>query len=446
MGDMSFSWTRMKNRGGINCPSREEFHIYRLPPSSIQTRKFEPVSEADILWMIRPDSSASDPSRINESIQYYQRGVNPAVEIDYNNGMSPATRTPGINQAQVGSPYKIEVVRPPLFPVETTNPISRPRTHQTIDVESNPGLPNGVASNTLAHDYDAGNVMNSIHFAPAGSPIQPTAFYKLEVPSVMSARFAINENKRDNYTMLTNPSTNMNNVNVNDLVQKEVTPYGTIIRPLYSAQTNPSMNKGDNNINQDDLKIKKEILLQNIRPNFSVVLYDPNNHVSTEVSSNIREKNNISIQAALGMPIVVTQQNGQKIKLKDYNYTIVQTNIGTDMLILNIEDPNIHLDRNVPVYAGMTNLNTPNDITEVVNQEYDLEGKLGAFVQPSINLVNYYEQEERQDKQLNKQVFHSSYDNQSSSIPLMFQRELPNLKEQAMNKQIRSESYNRISL
>ena len=81
---------RMKQRGGVALPSREEFFIYRQPPSAIHTRKHEPVDIADVTYMVRPDGSGSDPSRINEAIQYYSRGVNPSVEVNYNNLGTPA--------------------------------------------------------------------------------------------------------------------------------------------------------------------------------------------------------------------------------------------------------------------------------------------------------------------------------------------------------------------
>src|SRR5579872_3081075 len=92
---------RMKQRGGVNPGSRTELHIYKDPPKSITTRRHEPVTEADVLWMTRPDGSASDPTRINEAISYYAKGINPSVEIEYQNRGAGGSKTLVFNQNQV---------------------------------------------------------------------------------------------------------------------------------------------------------------------------------------------------------------------------------------------------------------------------------------------------------------------------------------------------------
>ena len=62
-----------KFRGGINAAGPELNHIFRDPPKSIYTRKYEPVNVADVMYMTRPDGVGSDPTRINENIQYGNR-------------------------------------------------------------------------------------------------------------------------------------------------------------------------------------------------------------------------------------------------------------------------------------------------------------------------------------------------------------------------------------
>ena len=228
---------RLKKRGGVGLPSREETHIYRLPPYSKFTRKHEPVSEADVMWVTRPGAAGSDPTRINENIRHYARGVNPSVEVDYGQAPSPAQRSISNPNKQVGSIYKLDVVRPPLFPVEVTHSLSNPRTHQTISVETNPGLSPGYATSTLAYDWDTWELGNAIASNKASGPstIQATPGYRLDTPTEMSASFAINENRPDPYEMMTNPGMPMD---VSEFVCREETPYGVIVRPTYAVTSN----------------------------------------------------------------------------------------------------------------------------------------------------------------------------------------------------------------
>jgi len=437
---------RMRQRAGVSLPSREEAHIFRLPPSSKFTRKWEPVSEADVQWMVRPGAAGSDDTRLNENISYFAKGVNPAVEVEYQNRGSAGTRTHYVSQAQVGSAYKLDVVRPPLFPVETLHSLSNPRTHQNISVETNPGLPNGNALNTLADDIDMTEVSNAINIEPSAGPrtVQATAYYKLQTPSVMSAKYAINDNRPEPYETMTNPG---RPISVNDFVCREQTPYGVIIRPTYSVTSNPTSYKAEEQNGDASSKVKKEVLLQNIRPNFNIVIYDPSNHISTEVSANIKEKNYIAIQAALGKPITLNRQDGTAIKLKNYNWTCVQTNIGIDQVILTTEDPNIQLERNLPLYASSSGLTAPTDMIERRNTEYDLEGKLEVYAQPNIDLSSYYNQENTRNIQgmtkLNKQTFHSSYENQGAARPLQYSRQLPHLRDNSRAQQAGANMFDR---
>jgi hypothetical protein len=234
---------------------------------------------------------------------------------------------------------------------------------------------------------------------------------------------------------------------VNDFVCREQTPYGVIIRPTYSVTSNPTSYKAEEQNGDASSKVKKEVLLQNIRPNFNIVIYDPSNHISTEVSANIKEKNYIAIQAALGKPITLNRQDGTAIKLKNYNWTCVQTNIGIDQVILTTEDPNIQLERNLPLYASSSGLTAPTDMIERRNTEYDLEGKLEVYAQPNIDLSSYYNQENTRNIQgmtkLNKQTFHSSYENQGAARPLQYSRQLPHLRDNSRAQQAGANMFDR---
>jgi hypothetical protein len=128
-----------KYRGGINPAGPELNHILRDPPKSIYTRKYEPVNVADVMYMTRPGAEGSDSSRINENIQYIRRGINPMVKVMYSNAGGGSTNS-SLHNGQVSNPYKIEVVRPPLYPAATLQPISAPRIHQNYTITTNPGI------------------------------------------------------------------------------------------------------------------------------------------------------------------------------------------------------------------------------------------------------------------------------------------------------------------
>lgn len=413
---------RFTQRAGVSLPSVERPHIYKNPPQALFLRKKERVSEADVNWMIRPDGAGSDPSRINEGIRYYARGINPSVEVSYSN-VGPGSTTTSLKTAQPGSIYKLDVVRPPLFPVETTHSLSRPRTHQNVTVETNPGLPVGVASNTLANDVDQLDLLNALRLEKSSGPIPATAYYKIEQPMPMSAKWAINENMPLFEPLVSNPGLP---VNLDSLVCREESPYGTIIRPKISAVSNPSLTGFDDRNDDASAHARKEILLRNIDPNFQLVVYDPSNHVASEVTANIRDKENIAVNAALGIPISLALENGQIIKLKDYNWTAVNTNVGLDQVILTVENPDIHLERNTPLFAVNTNVS--------LHEHYGSE-----------NVRNLQD-----NIYLDKKVYNHAFDNQSSFIPQMG-RTLASPKIVAKNqmyndrlKQASSEAFQRL--
>ena len=115
---------------GVNPVGADKPFIYRDPPKAIFTRKKERVEMGDVQYMLRTDSPYGDPTRLNEGVSVYSRGVNPMVEVDYGAGKG------------VKSPYRVEVVRPPLYPIETLQPIPRllplPPLQDSLECETSP--------------------------------------------------------------------------------------------------------------------------------------------------------------------------------------------------------------------------------------------------------------------------------------------------------------------
>jgi hypothetical protein len=145
---MSVQYPKNKH---ITLPSIEGFNsslnILRDPPKSIHTRYIERVGDTNrILEQI---DGASD--RFCESILPFARGINPMVNVNYQNGGSDsgavrfrygaASQNQGIQSPQASLPYKVMrdgVFRPDIRPQQELLPLSRqPRlvTSQT----SNPG-------------------------------------------------------------------------------------------------------------------------------------------------------------------------------------------------------------------------------------------------------------------------------------------------------------------
>jgi hypothetical protein len=296
---------------GVNPVGADQPFIYREPPKAIFTRKKERVEMGDVQYMLRDDSPYGDPTRINEAIGVYGRGRNPMVKVDYGAGRGAKTA------------YKVEVVRPPLMPLETLQPISAPRSHQNHAIATNPG----------------------------SAPISLSGFFdKTRVNQV-------NKVERNGGVIRSNPS-------VYTTTSQEVYDRNNFKDSSSITNTNPYaiMSKvavmGGSNVQGDVDKSKiKDTLLKTLGTNFSsIVLYDPKTNTAINVYANLKEKNYMAVNAAYSMPIIVNTPDGKEIKLKDYTYQLVQPNIGNSQLIIQVEQPDVVLDRNTPLYSLSTNV------------------------------------------------------------------------------------------
>lgn len=166
-------------------------HIYREPSKSIFTTKRDKVTDADVQWMTRPDGQYSDPTRINEAIQVYPRGVDPVSKVKY-----------GTN------PYKLEVIRIPEVPVEQTVAISRPRVHQNIFVNTNPGIRESASVVDVNTKIDMSNIKKITSKEKVLTQIRPTTSYRIDSidPNIFRLDFnnkALDENT-DYYSIMAN--------------------------------------------------------------------------------------------------------------------------------------------------------------------------------------------------------------------------------------------------
>jgi len=379
---MAISRSALKNYkgGGVNPAGADQPFILRDPPKSITTRKKETVEMGDVQYMVQTDNPNGDPTRINENIRLFAKKINPFVEVqtpagfgamnNWNNmGVSALTseekridlsrlksagndilsNTVTVNNPvnHYGSnPYKVEVVRPPLYPVELRQPLSAPRIHQNYAVHTNPG--NAPISISGLFDHTRVNQVAQVERTNGLIRSNPASQYRDVVPMFL----------RENYDINTKDSLNV------------------------SALSSLSKD-GNTFFGELDGSRNKEALNKAVNSNFSsIVLYDPKTNVAVDVNSNLREKNYMAVNAALGNPIVVTTGDGTNISVKDYNYKVVNSNIGNDQVVISVNQPDVFLERNTPLYSLDSTASLPigyNEDLQVVGKDSISLSKLASF-------------------------------------------------------------------
>ena len=310
--------------GGVNPVGAEQPFIYKDPPKAIFTRKYEPVNEFEIQTFIRPDSEYADPSRVNESIKYFARGQNPMVEVSYSNAGGAQTNS-SLGNFQASNPYKIEVVRPPMYPIETMVPISAPRIHQNYSIHTNPS----IAPTSLSSFYDKNSVR------------------KTTVDSLAEGVVRVN------------PSLDYLNISADDKRDTYTTGVDTLkgsIRPTMVVSIDPTRDM--NTLRKTAVKESVMNIAVNTASSFNnIIVVDSKTNTSVNVMANIKDKKYIAIQAAAGLPIVFNTADGKEIKLKNYTYSVINSNVNNNQLVIQVKQPDIKLERNIPLYSGHTNIN-----------------------------------------------------------------------------------------
>jgi hypothetical protein len=347
-----------KERGGAGLSGREEVHIFRDPPKSIHTRKFEPVSSSDVSYMSRESTD-----RISENIMQFAKKVNPMNSVNY-------------GQQSI---YKInEKFVPPMFRQEDLLPLSRQRrdlTSVTTNIES-PYLyknttneykidyepikasirvnPNADPSSGGQYSFNTNVVLNkkqelySIH----GNKVAPNNIYNTYAPDMnlnsKTKAGYVKTTKEGNYENQIQPDTNLVNQNI-------------VIKPVISVNT-PIGNTDTISItNLENRKVTSQIIDKPLRAylpkSFEIAFYSPSTNQYREIvlAENIKEK--IAVDTIKGSPIEIhSQVDMQLIKLKDYNWAIHQTSTGSSTLIIETQDrPDLYLNRNTPLTNALTN-------------------------------------------------------------------------------------------
>jgi len=347
------SGVQMPKWKSYTLPSVESFNILRAPPSSIHTRKKERVDMSDVTYMIR-----NDDSRINEGVNYLARGTNPMVDVSYNNvGGGGGGRTMTMPNIQASNPYKVAAngaFRPPMYTQEDLLPLSRQRRSQTAAI-TNPGIQANI--HNLETQIDNSEINSAIDKTKINYvPARPTAVYRMEIPQEVFSGHRLRDPLQvsasagyrgdQNYDIARVASQNTPLQASRDRLDVSGAPN------VYNPLSNPTR---DDSIDTNNY-IKDNIILQNISPNFRIMVYDSLNKNYSEVFSSIRDKLNIAVQSSLNNPISLNRSDGTPIKIKDYKWQIVTSALGRDNLVLLPQNgPDLQLQRNMPLYAVGTN-------------------------------------------------------------------------------------------
>lgn len=351
-------------------------HILRAPPSSIHTRKKERVSDVDTNYMI-----SEDPSRINEGISYLARGTNVMQDVSYNN-YGNSSRTNSMSNIQASNPYKIQNVRPPMYSVEDLEPLSRSRhgryAVQTAPTVSGYGLGLEDSSDKKGTAF---SLKKSLLFAA-----RPTAVYRMDLPVEVFDRNAVTDDRikvagKSGFTVPYTYDMPTDHSNPIEASRQELK-----IRPGTNPNNPLAIESRNEEINLD--AYIKKILVGKIDPNFSIVIHNANTKDYSEVAGSIKDKLNLAVQTSIGAPISLSSTNGENIKLKDYRWKIVQSAMGSTSLVLNVvNDPELKLDRNTPLYSMGSSVSGVNDYgnARMNENEINLRSKIMTSAGPSVS-------------------------------------------------------------
>jgi len=306
-----------KERAGINLVGYEVPHIYKDPPKSIFTRRKETVNISDVMYMARPDNDYGDPTRVNEGIQVFARGRNPMVQVDYGQGQG------------VKSPYKVEVVRPPMYYVEDLVPLSAPRIHQNYAAQTNPGS-DFTSLMSIGSAVDHNEINDRIHTDVIVGTFQSNPSRDLQFGATVDFDSIKSNINKDSLDGILQTNSGLQFVGIGDEINR-------------NQKVDPS-------------KIK-DTLLKSVNSSFSsIALYDPKTNNVIDISASIKDKQYIAVDAAKGKEIQLITRDGTPVKVKDYTYSVVNTNAGTPQIVIQVNQPDVYLDRNTPIYSSRTNM------------------------------------------------------------------------------------------
>lgn len=393
-----------KNRSGPSLGSYEIPHIFKDPPKSIHTRKKERVEAGDITHKIR-----ENPDRISENILQFARGVNPSVSVSYSNHGGGSRLTCTSNQRQVSNAYKVnKKFVPPTFRQEDLLPLSRQRRDLT-SVHTKINAPYFVRNDT-EYKIDYEPLRSAVHVnynMPTYSTTQSDfcdnvkldknkLLHSVQTNNVMPTNIYTQGKydkkiKLQQKTHATNvmalPSKNIL-VNSQNSHDNQLEKKGIIIKPSIAVQTNPGMKQSLTFVDLDNQKVTKSIketpLRTMLHPTFSVSFYNPETQRYSDIKLTKNLKEYVAAQANLSAPIQLPLNNNKTVKLKDYNWTVHRTNIGSSLILTTTKHPEIFLNRTSNMMSTQSGVNPSLRLNKDVNVR-ELQSQLQTSVNTSVN-------------------------------------------------------------
>lgn len=320
--------------GHYQLPSWEVPHYLRDPPKSVFTRKYEPVTEADTTWRLR-----NDESLISEHIQYIPRGVNPMVDVSFSNiGLAQQ----GTNGVQPSLPYKVGVVRPPMFKLKDLLPLSRMK-HDNYGILANPGLA-AESQNDLYNSVDRAPIKTAIDKIRGGYVIDSNVsdlqnfhiesvlggesllklnnnlkvYPKSSIPSFVLPTYTDNapKNIRDlNTYSLTSSINPVLKVYGQAPIDKTKVSLTTDVQTILSSEL--KLYSPDTSITESSTKDELHTSIDYIPA--GIIFYNPETRDIQDIK--VKDLRTASMEINKGSPIDIgTDKNGDPIKLRDYSW------------------------------------------------------------------------------------------------------------------------------
>ena len=248
------------------------------------------------------------------------------VEVSYTNSGGGSTNT-SLGNTQASNPYKVEVVRPPLMPLETLQSISNPRMHQNYAVQTNAS----IFPTSIAGEYDKGKVrlMTSVYTTPAH-----------HIRTNLISEFKVEQ-----------PRSELFSKQLSNLLNVETVP--TLSYNIGSVRDNST---------SVVTQVKDILQVASVAPmSFTnITVFDPKTNTNIQIEANVKQKHSIAVSAAVNAPLTFNTNDGQIIQLKDYDYKVVNSAYGNTSLTIYVRQDDIKLDRSSPLYAANATVSLSN--------------------------------------------------------------------------------------
>ncbi len=361
-------------KAGMTMGSYELNNIYKDPPRSYITKYKQKIDDS----AARDAMEESVGDRFESSISHIPRGINVFQDVSYSNHGNGANLT-SLHSFPATNPIKAQVVRPPIIAPSDMLPLSRQKRSLYTQI-TNPNASIGQ-SNQQFHKQIDSNALNKSVQNKLLTMGRPVASIRIDLSDQSKNRLFDKFAVKDDITHLT-ANSNIKDIRYNYervlLDPNTIREYVQNIPKTTNVSTLQNFQNTWNDQQFANYGIKDITLLKSLTPNFGIVIYDSNTHDSTSVSANIKDSQLIALTSAAHLPIHLTNENGEKIKLSNYRAKVVQSAAGTTNLqITSVQPTEMVLNRNTPLY--FVNTSVQGSQLDQVNRQIDLQRNLPEY-------------------------------------------------------------------